>query len=378
MFDASDRPLVTYHVIAYNQARFIREAVRSALAQTYTPMEILLSDDCSSDGTFEIMQELANDYTGPHTVVLRQNERNLGLSEHTNRVVARARGELIIAADGDDVSDPRRAERCVEAWLKNGRPAAIASSVSCIDADGRPSRRKDGRRWFAQFRRAENETVDACLLRFSQEGSPRLVTCAAAWTKEMFEAFGPLPPDVWHEDDIITLRAWLFDQIVFMDDELVQYREHDSNLFNRADTVATTWQARRQAEEAWAHGARRRRISLLGFLPDLEVAVEREWITPVMRAQLARHVELRCASFQIMENWWKVAWRRRVASFCVLLWLRRRDEVRWCGPRLLPLPVFLAVGAAWSRARTIAGMLSSAWLTVESVHMDAVRALCGA
>ena len=47
MADGTGRPLVTFYVIAYNQSRFVREAVESALAQTYSPLEILLSDDCS-------------------------------------------------------------------------------------------------------------------------------------------------------------------------------------------------------------------------------------------------------------------------------------------------------------------------------------------
>ena len=53
-------PLVTFALFAYNQEAFIREAVASALSQTYEPLEIILSDDCSTDRTFAIMQELAD------------------------------------------------------------------------------------------------------------------------------------------------------------------------------------------------------------------------------------------------------------------------------------------------------------------------------
>src|SRR5688572_20785087 len=144
MADVCERPLVTFYVITYNQSRFVREAVESALAQTCSPIEILLSDDCSTDDTFEIIQETVKGYSGPHTIILNRNERNLGLSEHLNRIHELASGALIIAADGDDVSDPQRTKRCVEAWLKNGKPAALASSVSCIDAAGNASKTRDG------------------------------------------------------------------------------------------------------------------------------------------------------------------------------------------------------------------------------------------
>ena len=52
-----NRPLITLGLIAYKQDRFIREAVASALAQTYSPLQIVLSDDASPDSTFEIMRE---------------------------------------------------------------------------------------------------------------------------------------------------------------------------------------------------------------------------------------------------------------------------------------------------------------------------------
>ena len=54
----TDRPLVTFALFAYNQEQHIREAVDGAFSQTYEPLEIILSDDCSTDRTFEIMQEI--------------------------------------------------------------------------------------------------------------------------------------------------------------------------------------------------------------------------------------------------------------------------------------------------------------------------------
>ena len=87
MTDTTDRPLVSFAVIAYNQERFIREAIEGAFAQTYEPLEIILSDDCSPDRTFDIMQEMAAAYDGPHKVVLNRNEPNLGLVPHVNRIL---------------------------------------------------------------------------------------------------------------------------------------------------------------------------------------------------------------------------------------------------------------------------------------------------
>jgi glycosyltransferase involved in cell wall biosynthesis len=346
------KPLVTFYVIAFNQARFVRKAVEAALAQTYSPLQIVLSDDCSTDDTFEHIQDAVKGYSGPHVVVLNRNDRNLGISEHVNRIIELATGELIIAADGDDVSSPTRAERCVDVWLKNGRPAALYSAVSCIDAEGKPST-KDGGEWFAQFLPTEHETRADRLLRFAQDGSPRLITCSAAWTKELCEAFGPLPERVWFEDDVITLRAWLFDRIDYIPEALVSYRQHDSNVVNRVKPRLTTRKARETAEQVTSAIARRHRECFMSYSRDLELAVSRKWITRPLCNEIKVHVQRNCVLHQIIEDWWNVSWLLRLALLMCVLRFGRSGEGRWCSPRLLPFRVFLALGAIWSTARSV-------------------------
>jgi cellulose synthase/poly-beta-1,6-N-acetylglucosamine synthase-like glycosyltransferase len=49
--DECSRPLISFCLLTYNQAPFIREAIEAALAQTYSPLEIIISDDFSNDNT---------------------------------------------------------------------------------------------------------------------------------------------------------------------------------------------------------------------------------------------------------------------------------------------------------------------------------------
>ena len=108
--DVKEKPLLTFAVAAMNQERFIREAVEAAFAQTYSPLEIILSDDCSQDKTFEIMCEMAKAYRGPHRIVLNRNPRCRCIGGHINRIMEVSQGELILAAAGDDISLPQRAQ----------------------------------------------------------------------------------------------------------------------------------------------------------------------------------------------------------------------------------------------------------------------------
>src|SRR5260370_29744892 len=119
---------VTLFLYAFNQEAYIEEACRAALAQTYSPLEIMFSDDCSSDKTFTIMSEIASHYSGPHTVLLNRNETNLGLIGHVNKSFELSSGELIVAAAGDDISLPDRVSEIVDAYERSGRSALLFHS----------------------------------------------------------------------------------------------------------------------------------------------------------------------------------------------------------------------------------------------------------
>ncbi len=114
--DLPSRPLVTLALMAYNQEQMIEGAVGGALAQTYSPLEILISDDCSTDRAFECATAAVDDYEGPHQLRLNRNPHNLGLIGHVNALFEMARGEIVVLAAGDDVSLPERVVRIVEAF----------------------------------------------------------------------------------------------------------------------------------------------------------------------------------------------------------------------------------------------------------------------
>src|SRR5688572_9969862 len=99
-----ERPLLSYVLLTFNQDQYVQAALSSALAQTYQPMEIIISDDYSTDQTYPIICSLVSNYQGPHRIRVRKNDKNLGIGEHLNAVMQIASGKLIIMAAGDDVS----------------------------------------------------------------------------------------------------------------------------------------------------------------------------------------------------------------------------------------------------------------------------------
>ncbi len=132
------QPLVSFCVLCYNQKQYIKEGVKAALAQTYSPLEVIISDDCSTDGSFEEIQKIVSDYHGPHKVIVHRNNPNLGMLGNFQTLCSLSSGELIIKADGDDISYPNRAQVIVDEWIKTGRQAlVVASSYDEMNRDGK-------------------------------------------------------------------------------------------------------------------------------------------------------------------------------------------------------------------------------------------------
>lgn len=104
-FSQTNYPLVSVIIPAYNAERYVESAVRSIMEQTYTNLEILVADDCSTDGTFSILKKLAAEDS---RIRLFHNEENQKIVRTLNGLVAVASGKYIARMDADDISLPER------------------------------------------------------------------------------------------------------------------------------------------------------------------------------------------------------------------------------------------------------------------------------
>lgn len=213
-----DGLLVSVILVSYNQEKFIAEAVHAALSQTLRPLEIVLSDDASLDRTFEIMQEIASAYSGPHKLILNRNATNLGISLHVQHAVGLSRGRLLVGMAGDDRSAPERCEALLAAWAARGRPSAVLHSrLQAMNAAG-----------------VEQATPLSLSGNYFLQGQPlyRIINsasgingCTGAWTRDLFENFGPLTEPRALEDTVLPARAILLGgEVIFVDSTLVDYR----------------------------------------------------------------------------------------------------------------------------------------------------------
>ena len=272
----ADRPLVCMLVIAYNQQRTIGEAVDAALAQDYSPLEIVLSDDASTDDSFAVMQQRVAAYRGPHRVILNRNARNLGIGAHLSHAASLCSGELIFVAAGDDVSLPHRCSRCVQAWLAGGKKAdLIATPLQDIDADGRVHST------ISPSDLGTYRSVTDWVAR-----PPHVIGAAQAWTRRLLQRFGPLPEGVVAEDLVMVFRAIASGGAISLDEPLVRYRRGGISRrvrsFHANDVISRLLKNNRHAL-----------VELPLLLADAKVAGVLPVVEPVLMPQLRREEFIR-------------------------------------------------------------------------------------
>lgn len=203
------RPLFTLFVYAFNHEKFIREAIHGAFSQTYTPTEIILSDDCSIDKTWAIMQEMAEKYNGSHRLILNRNERNLGISDHLNRIMQLGSGDWFVLGAGDDISLPDRLQNIYNAIEQHPHAYGVATALLNIDEHGR---------------QIHHHSFDAKY--------PYVTGASSAWHRKCFEFFGEITQKTTAEDIIIPFRSVLLGELLLIKTPTVKYRYHEDSVSN--------------------------------------------------------------------------------------------------------------------------------------------------
>lgn len=145
-----EKPLVSVILIAYNQRRYIRQAIESVLAQeTSFSYELLIGDDASDDGTGDIVAEYARAY--PDRVRAFIRPENLGAARNAVLLLQQARGEFIASLEGDDYwIDPQKLEKQAAFLRESPGFIGCTSRIRCVDENGRAIRGKP--EWIRQKR----------------------------------------------------------------------------------------------------------------------------------------------------------------------------------------------------------------------------------
>ncbi len=240
------KPKISVIVPVYNVRDYVEACLRSILCQTCRELEILVTDDGSSDGSGEICERLAAEDPRIHVI----HQTNGGLSAARNAAIRRAEGEYLAPVDSDDLLEPTYLEELLTACEANGAQLAICDCrripESCrtfpceeVQKPGGPAEPEES------GDPAESRELPEALVLSPRECLQRMYHPVSsgmsftAWGKlyrrELFTEQGmEYPPGKLHEDQFTTYRLVAYaERIVYVPGERYGYRVRGGSIMQK-------------------------------------------------------------------------------------------------------------------------------------------------
>ena len=210
-----EEPLISVALCTYNGEKFISQQLDSILCQTYKHLEIIIVDDCSTDGTFNIVSSYAKKDS---RIKCFKNEVNKGFNKNFGYAITLTKGEYIAISDQDDIWFPPK----MELLLNNINDEWLIFSNSCYIND-------------------RNEIIPGEILKnFNLEISnykgillANFITGhTTLFKREFLDYFLPLPEAGFY-DWWMGFVALYHQKATVLNEVLTQYRIHESSVMQR-------------------------------------------------------------------------------------------------------------------------------------------------
>ena len=215
---------VSVCMATYNGEKFLARQLRSILEQLGQDDEVIVVDDCSTDGTVETVRRLAD-----RRITVHVNDRNRGEVFSFGRAMRLAKNEFLFLSDQDDVWLPGRVSLMQRRLVEAGADV-VSSNFQWIDTDDRPievtyegvASRDSGRRL--------KNIVDIFL------GKTNYFGCAMALRRDFVRVVAPIPSFVESHDLWIALASNVTGTNVHIDEKTLMKRKHANNVTKPVST----------------------------------------------------------------------------------------------------------------------------------------------
>lgn len=232
-------PRVSVVMSVCNGRAYLAEAVRSILSQSFGDFEFIATDDGSTDGSAECLQEFAR-----HDARLRVvRQANAGLTVSLNRMMADARGAYIARMDADDISLPDRFAAQVDYLDRHPRCAVVGTGYVVVDAEGRPA---GGTQPLDRPRRLRAWILGA-------SGNP-LCHGSTMIRREALRGLDPVYRWRYSQDFDLWVRLLVNWDVGVVESVLYRYREHGASIGSKRHLVPLRLQQRRKIIELMQRG----------------------------------------------------------------------------------------------------------------------------
>ena len=207
--------MVSICIASYNGCKYIRQQLVSILAQLSCNDEIVISDDNSSDGTRELVLSMDDS-----RIKLFLNSGRHGVVPNFENAIRHTSGDCIFLCDQDDVWEKNKVNRCLEVLQSAD---LVVHNLLVMNGEGCVS------------------DMDFFSIRHSREGYWRnlyknsFMGCCMAFRRDILNYLLPFPEGILWHDMWIGLMVEKKGKVKFIDDKLLYYRRHGSNVSATAE-----------------------------------------------------------------------------------------------------------------------------------------------
>jgi glycosyltransferase involved in cell wall biosynthesis len=213
---------ISVALCTYNGKRFLARQLASIQQQTISPFELVVCDDCSTDGTLQIVREFAASASFP--VRLARNEDNIGFVANFERAIGLCEGDLIALSDQDDIWYPTRLERSQQEFAAHPEAGLVFSDADVMnDQDELTGTRLWTNYGFAGERKQRLLQGDYTVL-----VGPRFVTGATVMFRSRLRANCLPVGSGWLHDEWIVANVAAVAELRAIEAPLIRYRQHAS------------------------------------------------------------------------------------------------------------------------------------------------------
>ena len=236
-----NQPLVSVIMTTYNGEQYLKTQLETVMAQSYKNIEIIICDDCSEDGTRELVKNFA---AADKRISYFFNQQNLGVNKNFEQCFLKAKGDFIAIADQDDIWLPQKIEEQMS--LFTAEDIVLVHSIS-VHFSGKilPIKKKA-----SSIHLFEGSNVKMLLLRNSVSGHNII------FRKKLLSHVLPLPKGIYY-DWWIVQTASCIGKVVGASKVLAYHRSHGANVTVKKRTTENQTEAeyaeRKSALQAFMH-----------------------------------------------------------------------------------------------------------------------------
>jgi hypothetical protein len=232
----SARPKVSICIPAYNHEKYVAVCLESVLNQSFSDLEVVITDDCSTDGTVDVIKSISDP-----RIRLFQSTQNRGTSATANKNIQEARGEFLCLLASDDMFHPQKVEKQLAFLKSHPNTGAVFSYMRYIDEDGVPFSDHPNYRYID----VENRSREEWLRSFFFEGNA-LAAPTVMVRRDVLDRVGPFDSRLRQTQDFdLWIRMCFHYDVHIIPERLVDYRIRA----NQQNTSANT--PENQAQTLW-------------------------------------------------------------------------------------------------------------------------------